>query len=72
MFISIVPVTGAKDNPRKGDPALAQKQIVAVKVAESPKIDGVLDDEVWQVSPLASDFIQYSPENGKKAVSELR
>lgn len=39
----------------------------AVKVTASPKIDGKLDDVVWSNIAVASDFVQYSPYNGKDA-----
>jgi hypothetical protein len=34
------------------------------KVSESPKIDGVLDDKVWENMPVANNFFQYEPYNG--------
>lgn len=42
-----------------------KKTIEAQKVTESPRIDGVLDDPVWENAILAGDFIQYEPYNGK-------
>jgi hypothetical protein len=30
----------------------------------SPKIDGVLDDAVWQNAEVASDFTQFTPDMG--------
>ena len=32
------------------------------KVDQGPKLDGVLDDPVWSQSPVATDFVQFSPE----------
>ncbi|TFH35049.1 MAG: hypothetical protein E4G95_07380, partial [Bacteroidia bacterium] len=55
----------ATEGPLKDDSMLARKNMVAVKVSDSPKIDGFLDEPVWQESSLAADFIQYSPLNGK-------
>jgi hypothetical protein len=42
--------------------------IVIARAAEPPKIDGVLDDQVWsQVAPLpANDWVSYSPVRGDK------
>jgi hypothetical protein len=34
----------------------------AVRVSTPPKIDGVLDEEVWKNVPVASDFIQWDPD----------
>ena len=43
------------------------KQTHAVKTSQSPKIDGILDDEVWQTAPSAGNFITNTPIFGKKA-----
>jgi len=32
-----------------------------------PKIDGVLDDPIWQTAPIATDFVQKDPDEGKPA-----
>jgi hypothetical protein len=45
--------------------ALSQhKTLTAVKVLQSPRIDGNLDDVVWQQAPVATDFMQYAPSYG--------
>jgi len=44
------------DNPRT---------VNAVRVTIPPRIDGVLDDDVWTSAEPASDFIQRDPEEGK-------
>jgi hypothetical protein len=43
------------------------KSIDAIRVENPPKMDGVLDDEVWKKAPVASDFIQGEPFPGLKA-----
>ena len=35
------------------------------RTAEAPKIDGDLSDAVWQNAPVAKDFVQWNPDNGK-------
>ena len=41
------------------------KQTIEIKKVEhGPKVDGILDDEVWLNAPVAKDFIQYEPYNG--------
>jgi hypothetical protein len=41
------------------------KQTIEIKKVEhSPRIDGILDDEVWINAPVAKDFIEYEPYNG--------
>ncbi|RZM12347.1 MAG: hypothetical protein EOO88_45750, partial [Pedobacter sp.] len=41
------------------------KRISARRVTSAPKIDGVLDDAVWEGVPLATDFIQSEPNPGQ-------
>ena len=36
------------------------------KVTESPKIDGILDDDCWANAAVAKDFLQFQPYNGKE------
>ncbi|MBI4931567.1 MAG: carbohydrate binding family 9 domain-containing protein [Bacteroidetes bacterium] len=38
----------------------------ATRITSSPKIDGMLDDEVWKNAQSVSDFIQNSPSEGGK------
>jgi hypothetical protein len=45
---------------------LAPKRLKASRVNQPPKIDGVLDDAAWQQAQAATDFIQRSPQPGKK------
>ncbi|MDK2977781.1 MAG: hypothetical protein PWP52_495 [Bacteroidales bacterium] len=41
------------------------KQTIEIKkVAQGPKIDGILDDDIWVNAPVAKDFIQFEPYNG--------
>ena len=35
-----------------------------------PRIDGVLDDEIWQVAPVFTGFVQHEPEEGKPATEK--
>jgi len=41
--------------------------IGAVRTAEPPVIDGVLNDDVWQSAPLISEFTQQEPQEGQPA-----
>lgn len=41
-----------------------KKRIEAVRTTFPPKIDGILDEQVWSLSPVATDFIVYIPDNG--------
>lgn len=40
---------------------IPKRSINAIRVQEAPKVDGVLDDAVWQDVPVASDFTQVEP-----------
>jgi hypothetical protein len=42
----------------------AKKKTVAQRVEQAPKIDGVLDDVVWENVPVATGFIQNAPHPG--------
>ena len=42
-----------------------RKTAFALPVAAAPKIDGILDEEAWSQAPVAGDFIQRRPFNGK-------
>lgn len=47
--------------------AVAQdKKVYDIQRTESaPKIDGILDDSVWQTAQIATDFVQFRPTVGK-------
>ena len=44
-----------------------RKSIAAVRIDQSIKIDGVLDEDAWLELPMLTDFIQFEPYNGKPA-----
>jgi len=55
--------------------AQADKKLVsAISVSKPPKIDGILDEEAWLTAPLANDFVQRFPYNGRPAtfLTEVR
>ena len=47
-----------------------KRTLETVKVSLSPKIDGILNDKVWENAPIANNFIQYEPYNGNEASSQ--
>jgi len=50
-----------------------KKTISTIKVALKPKIDGILDDEVYKTAtPYQGNFIQMSPDNGALASYETK
>ena len=52
--------------------SISRKKATAVKITKSPKIDGILDEGVWQNAPSAANFIERRPNNGKPAVESLK
>ena len=51
---------------KKTESHLEKKKLVAVRTEKSPKIDGFLDDLVWQNVPIATNFIELRPVPGTK------
>jgi len=41
------------------------KTLQAIRVDEAPRIDGILDEPIWQSAPYATDFITRSPVFGR-------
>ena len=45
----------------------SQKKVLQTKfISEKIEIDGKLDEAIWQSVPIATDFIMFDPDNGKK------
>jgi len=50
-----------------------EKKVLEInKVDKAPKIDGVLDDEAWQNTTIASNFTERRPENGAAVPDSIR
>src|SRR6266545_1644463 len=49
------------ENPRE------RYVVSAVRVDQPPRIDGVLDDQVWQKASVIDDFTQQEPQEGAPA-----
>lgn len=52
--------------------SIVRKKITAVRIDKSVKIDGILDDEVWKDIPIAKDFVELRPNNGKPENPDFR
>ncbi|MBG8552653.1 DUF5916 domain-containing protein [Hymenobacter guriensis] len=52
----------------------AVRQLQAVRITEAIKLDGLLDEPIWQQAPIATDFIQNRPNPGphEKHPTEVR
>ncbi|WNG50778.1 carbohydrate binding family 9 domain-containing protein [Archangium minus] len=44
-----------------------ERRMEAIRVEQGPRVDGVLDDDVWRRIPFTSDFMQKEPDQGKPA-----
>lgn len=51
--------------------SIFRKQININRLQESPKIDGKLDDAVWQNAAIATNFVERQPQNGKRIPDSL-
>lgn len=52
--------------------SISRKKFNISKTTNPPKIDGILDDDVWQNLAAAKNFIQKDPENGKPEDPKFR
>jgi hypothetical protein len=50
-----------------GPPPTATAQIVAHRAEQAPRMDGKLDDALWQNAQWLSDFVQREPQEGQPA-----
>jgi hypothetical protein len=48
------------------------KETTALKMDEAIKVDGSLDEPIWEKAPEAGDFIQFAPERGKSSSVKTR
>lgn len=52
--------------------SIQRKRISISKISQAPKIDGILDEEVWKNAPLAQNFIERNPSNGKPEPEDFK
>ena len=52
----------------------AKRQLRAVRISTPPKLDGLLDEAVWQTAPMAGQFTELEPTPGRaeKHATEVR
>ncbi len=56
LFLIVISVCNAYSQE------IPKKSLVATRVDQAPKIDGVLDDIAWQNVPTATDFVEVDPQ----------
>jgi hypothetical protein len=49
-----------------------ERSLQASKVAQAPKIDGVLDEAIWQTAPVAENFIVNAPNYGEASAHRTK
>jgi hypothetical protein len=54
----------------KGDGTHPEKTMIAVRANTPPKINGILDDEVWRHAPITTGFTQSDPNEGEPATEK--
>ena len=57
--------TAAKDS-------ISRKKLTISKITSPPKIDGILDEELWNNAPIAENFIERNPKNGQKEPEDFK
>lgn len=45
--------------------SILRKKITAIRINNTPKIDGILNEKEWENAPIASNFVEFRPNNGK-------
>ena len=55
LFIQIISI---------GQNKTTKKEYTATKITSPPKIDGVLNDEIWAKIPELGNFVMLNPEDG--------
>jgi hypothetical protein len=59
--------SGSSRASSKGDSRRERYMLPAVRVDQTPRIDGVLDDAVWKKAALVDEFVQQEPREGAPA-----
>ncbi|MFI2741397.1 DUF5916 domain-containing protein [Zhouia sp. PK063] len=52
--------------------SIFRKKINALRISTPPKIDGILDDAAWKNAPIATNFVERMPNNGKPIPDSLK
>ncbi|MEH6408507.1 MAG: DUF5916 domain-containing protein, partial [Leeuwenhoekiella sp.] len=71
IVIALLLISFYATNAQEND-SIPRKKITIAKVTDSPKIDGILDDDVWKNASIATDFVERMPNNGVPASDSLK
>lgn len=61
LFVVIILISSFTTNALNNN----KRSLGITKVSELPKVDGVLNESIWENTSVAKDFLQYQPYNGK-------
>ena len=68
FFIIFFPLQLPSTVPAEVETETSHKVATAVRISDiPPKLDGVLDDDIWQTAPLHGGFRQLDPDEGEPA-----
>ncbi|WP_204345246.1 DUF5916 domain-containing protein [Psychroserpens algicola] len=62
----------AQDSDTTQEEVIEKKQLQISRTTTAPKIDGILNDLVWENADIATDFIQFRPDMGKAATEDIK
>jgi Domain of unknown function (DUF5916)/Carbohydrate family 9 binding domain-like len=72
--MAVAPPVGAQDHQHEAaaaapqiDPSTERPVMKAMKIEKAPKIDGLLDEPVWESVPATDQFTQQEPRGGEPA-----
>ncbi|WP_324676256.1 DUF5916 domain-containing protein [Hymenobacter sp. GOD-10R] len=64
LLLSFLASYGQKATTTATAKLAPKRQLNALRITQAPKLDGVLDEPMWQEAPLANKFTQYRPNPG--------
>ena len=72
----LAPAAAFAQNPENGaidyDTARLERRLKAAPAQGRIELDGRLDEPSWAQAPLANNFVQNDPDEGKPAVGEIK
>ena len=63
LFVAFLTLVSCSSLFAQEADSIFRKKITINRVTNSPKIDGVLDDEAWKTASIATDFVEREPVN---------
>jgi hypothetical protein len=64
VIVALLTVAAVATDPQS---SRERPSVPATRVTEAPRIDGVLDEAVWQLAPVIDTFTQQEPQEGRAA-----